>query len=117
MLIQSRLVWLAVICLVAMFYVLSCGSSAPSDQLTIHVPATHAYKSVRVDTCVAGAPVDDVQLDSKGVGKTSLCPRSGHIVAVQLDDGAWKQRISQTQVEVHRTGDGLATSIEVKLGN
>jgi len=94
---------------------LSCAFSSPPDRLTIHVPA-HAQPAVlHVDTCVSGAPADDVYVDERGVGKTSLCPEANHSVELEIVGDNGDQRVPSDKVQVRRTGDGFATSVEAPL--
>jgi len=91
---------------------LSCASSAPADHLTIHL-AEHHPATLHVSTCVSDAPLKEIYLDGEGSGKTSLCPSVDHTVDIEIIDGNNRYTIPASEVQIRRTGDGIATSLEV----
>ena len=111
---RSSLVYLSSAVLSAAFLMLSCAWSSHPDELTVRDPG-HFQGMVHVDTCVSGAPARDITLDAKGMGKTSLCPAADHTVEIDLIEEGRHYKIAANRVHVQRTGDGIATSLEVKL--
>jgi hypothetical protein len=114
MLFRSSLVCLSVLILASAFWMLSCASSVPSDHLTVHTSG-HPSNVLHVDTCVSGASASEVYLDAAGKGKTSLCPETNHAVELDVVDGDHRYRVTAAQVQIQRTGDGIATSVEARL--
>ncbi len=96
------------------FLMLSCASSSHPDQLTVRIPEHFAGTSLHIDTCVVGAPVGEVKVDDQGLGKTPLCPASDHAVEIEVVGGGHYKLVSP-DVQIRRTGDGIATSIEAHL--
>ena len=93
---------------------LSCASSAQSDQLVVHVP-DHVAGNLHIDTCLKGAPAREITVDEQGLGKTQLCPAENHTVELEVVAGQARYKLVAPEVQIRRTGDGLATSIEAKL--
>jgi hypothetical protein len=114
MAIRSSLVYLSSTVLAVAFLMLSCAWSSHPDELTVRDPS-HFQGMVHVDTCVSGAPAKDITLDAKGIGKTSFCPAADHAVEIDLIEEGRHYKIAANLVHIQRTGDGMATSIEVKL--
>ncbi len=112
--IRSNLVYLSCAILGTAFLLLSCGSSAHPDHLTIRDPR-HFTGVMHVDTCVSGAPSEEVTLDPTGVGKTSLCPAPDHTVELEIVEPEQHYKIAANKVHIRRTGDGIVTSIEATL--
>jgi hypothetical protein len=48
------------------------------------------------------------------MGTTSFCPGADHTVEIDLIEEGRHHKIAANQVHIQRTGDGLATCIEVK---
>jgi hypothetical protein len=96
------------------FLMLSCASSSHPDQLTVHIPEHFSSTSLHIDTCIASAPAGEVKVDDHGLGKTSLCPPNDHLVEIEVVGGA-HYKLAAPAVQIRRTGDGLATSIEARL--
>jgi hypothetical protein len=111
---RSSLVYLSCAVLAVAFLMLSCAWSSHPDELRVRDPG-HFQGMVHVDTCVSGAPAQDITLDAKGMGKTSLCPAAGHTVEIDLIEQGRHYKIAANQVHIQRAGDGMTTSIEVKL--
>jgi len=96
------------------FLMLSCASSSQPDQLIVHVP-DHFSGMLHIQTCVHGAPGGEITVDSEGLGKTVLCPASDHTVEIEVVASDRHFKLIAPEVQVLRTGDGLATSIEAQL--
>jgi hypothetical protein len=111
---NSNLVCLSAVLLGTAFTMLSCASSSHPDQLKVHVPEQFSG-TIHVDTCTKGTPSGEVTVDAKGLGKTSLCPAPDHSVEIEVIRADREYKISAPEVHIQRTGDGIATSIEVHL--
>jgi len=93
---------------------LSCASKTEPDHLTVHAPS-HFAGNLHVDTCVNGAPAADITVDQNGTGKTSLCPAVDHQVEIEVMEDQQHYKLVARDVRIRRTGDGLATSLEVQF--
>ena len=93
---------------------LSCASSSNPDHLAVHIPP-RCPNLLHVDTCVAGAPHQDVTVDEQGHGKTSLCPGVDHSVEIEVIGIGRHYKLVSPEVHIRRTGDGMATSLEAEL--
>ncbi len=112
--IRSNLVYLSGAFAGTALLMLSCASSSHPDHLAVHVPPRCAGM-LHVDTCVPGAPADDVSVDEHGKGKTSLCPAVDHTVEIEVIGTGRHYKLVSPEVHIERTGDGIATSVEVQL--
>lgn len=108
---RSNLVCCSAVLLGAVLLMLSCASSSPPDRLTIYVRAHQSSDVLHADTC---APVNEVYVDERGIGKTALCPLANHTVDVEIVDGARHYKVPSPDVHIRRTGDGIATSVEAR---
>lgn len=111
---RSNVVCLSGAVLSIAFLMLSCASSSQPDQLIVHVP-DHFSGMLHIQTCVNGAPAGEITVDSQGSGKTVLCPANDHTVEIEVVGNHRHYKLGAPEVQVRRTGDGLATSIEAKL--
>jgi hypothetical protein len=112
---NSNLVCLSAVLLGTAFTMLSCASSSHPDQLKVHVPEQFSG-IIHVDTCAKGTPSgEEVTVDAKGLGKTSLCPAADHSVEIEVVRANREYKISSSEVQIQRTGDSIATSIEAHL--
>jgi hypothetical protein len=112
--IRSNLPYLSLAFVAMVFLMLSCGASLHPDRLVVHVPS-HFSGSMRISTCVAGAPAGEVTLDERGLGQTSLCPAVNHSVEIEVIGSDRSYKLSSSEVQILRTGDGIAISIEAHL--
>jgi hypothetical protein len=96
------------------FLMLSCASSSHPDQLTVRIPEHLAGASLHIDTCVNDAPAGEVKVDDQGTGKTPFCPASDRTVEIEVVGGGY-YKLAAPEVQIRRTGDGIATSIEARL--
>jgi hypothetical protein len=96
------------------FLMLSCASSLRPDHLTVHCPR-HFSGTVHVNTCVSGAPMEEITVDDQGLGKTALCPGVDHTIEIEVIANDRQYRFAPPDVHIERTGDGIATSIEARL--
>jgi hypothetical protein len=111
---RSNVVCLSVAVLGIALLMLSCASSSQPDQLIVHVP-DHFSGTLHIQTCVRGAPAGEITVDSQGLGKTVLCPASDHTVEIEVRASDRHFKLVRPEVQIRRTGDGLATSIEAQL--
>ncbi|MGB2636232.1 MAG: hypothetical protein WAM58_20045 [Candidatus Acidiferrum sp.] len=111
---RSNIVYLSASFAGIAFLMLSCASSSHPDQLTVRIPEHFAGTSLHIDTCVTGAPAGEVKVDDRGLGKTPLCPASDHTVEIEVVGGGHYKLVAP-EVQIRRTGDGIATSIEAQL--
>ena len=84
------------------------------DPLIVHVP-DHFSGTLRVSTCISGAPAGEITVDDHGLGKTSLCPATNRTVEIEVIASDRQYRLAAADVRIERTGDGIATSIEAHL--
>jgi len=111
---RSNVVYLSVAVLGIAFVMLSCAPSSQPDQLVVHVPDDFSGM-LHIQTCVNGAPAGEISVDRQGLGKTVLCPARDHTVEIEVVASGRHFKLVTPEVQVRRTGDGLATSIEAKL--
>ena len=100
--------------LFVVFLMLSCASSQPTRRLIVHVKEGFVG-TIRISTCVGSSTVSDVYAREDGVGETSACPRRSEDVAVTLVRGVEQRAIAPEELVIPRTGDGIATSIQMNV--
>lgn len=93
---------------------LSCASSQPARHLIVHVKGNFVG-TIRIATCVGSSTDSDVYAREDGVGETSACPGRGEDVAVTLVRGVEQRVIAPEELVIPRTGDGIATSIQMNV--
>ena len=98
----------------AVFLMLSCASSQPTRRMTIHVPKDFVG-TVHIATCVGSSSAADIYAGPDGAGVTSACPARGEDVAVGLIRGEERREVAPEELVIPRTGDGIATSIQVNV--
>lgn len=105
---------LLVLQLSAIFLLLSCASTRPPQKLRVRV-APGFNGTIRLAPCDAQAPAGEVSTDAQGVGTTAACPSQDGAVAIVVVQGNREYSAAAEDVTIRRTGDGIATSIEVRL--
>jgi hypothetical protein len=105
---------LLVLQLFVVFLMLSCASSQPTRRLTVHVKKDFVGK-VHIVTCAGTSTAVEVYVSSDGTGETSVCPARGEDVAVTLARGEEQRVVAPEEIVIPRTGDGIATSIQVDV--
>ena len=100
--------------LFVVFLMLSCASSQPTRRLIVHVRAGFVG-TIRIATCVGSSTLTDVYARNDGAGETSACPARGEDVTVTLVRGVEQRVIAPEEIMIPRTGDGIATSIQVNV--
>ena len=113
--VRSNLVCFLVALAGGALWMLSCGSSSPAHRLTVHLPQHKNTRVLHVDTCISGASANEVYVNEQGIGKTSLCPAADHAVDIEVVEGDRRYRVASEQVQIRRTGDGIATSVEAQI--
>jgi hypothetical protein len=97
----------------AIFLLLSCASTRPPQGITVRVAPGFAG-IVQLTPCVAGAGAD-VTADARGMANTSVCPSGGGNVSVAIVQAERQFTAAAQDVEIRRTGDGIATSIDIRV--
>ena len=97
----------------AIFLMLSCGSSNPPKQLIVHVEPGYSG-TIHIEACVKSSPASDIFLDARGFGSTSLCPSADDRIQLTILRGKQTVIADPSEINISRTGDGIATSIEAK---
>lgn len=110
----SHLPFLSSVVLGTSFLLLSCGSSLGPAQLTVHLPE-HYNGPLHINACMPKAPDKEITVDAQGVGATSVCPDSNTGVELQIIQNDRQYKITEKEVHILRTGDGIATSIEAQV--
>ena len=100
--------------LFVVFMMLSCASSQPTRRLIVHVRQGFVG-TIRIATCVGSSTVTDMYARNDGAAETSACPARGEDVAVTLVRGVDQRVIAPEEIMIPRTGDGIATSIQVNV--
>jgi hypothetical protein len=100
--------------LFVVFLMLSCASSQPARRLIVHVKEGFVG-TIRIATCVGTSTLTDVYARNDGAGEMSACPARGEEVAVTLVRGGEQRVVAPEEIVIPRTGDGIATSIQVNV--
>jgi hypothetical protein len=111
---QSEVPRLLALQLFVVFLMLSCASSQPTRRLIVHVKEGFAG-TIRIATCVGSSTAMDVYARNDGAGETSACPARDENVAVTLMRGVEQRVVAPEDILIPRTGDGIATSIQVTV--
>ena len=111
---QSEVPRLLALQLFVVFLMLSCASSQPTRRMIVHVKDGFVG-TIRIATCVGSSVATDVYARNDGAGETSACPARGEAVAVTLVRGVEERVVSPEDILIPRTGDGIATSIQVNV--
>jgi hypothetical protein len=98
----------------AIFLLLSCASTRPPQKLRVRV-APGFNGTIRLAPCDGGAPANEVATDAQGVGNTAACPGQDGSVAITVVQGNREYSAAAEDVTIRRTGDGIATSIEIRM--
>jgi hypothetical protein len=93
---------------------LSCGSSNPPKQLIVHVEPEYSG-TIHIEACVKSSPASDISVDARGFGSTSLCPSADDRIELTIIRGSQTVVVNSSEINISRTGDGIATSIETKI--
>jgi hypothetical protein len=98
----------------AVFLLLSCASSQPSQQVRVHVTPGFSG-TIHLAACVSSAPATDISTGPGGTADTSVCPRTDGIVAIVVVKGDRESTVAPEDISISRTGDGIATSINAQV--
>jgi hypothetical protein len=105
---------LLVLQLAGIFLLLSCASTRPPRRLRVHVAPGFAG-ALQLTTCVPEAPGQEISTDARGAGRTAVCPNSDEDVVIVVIRGEQEYTAAPRDVLIRKTGDGIATSIEVQV--
>jgi hypothetical protein len=111
---RSRIPQLLAVQSAAIFLMLSCASSQPSQRLTVHV-APGFVGPLHLGTCVPSASASEISANSAGMGETSACPSRETGVTIVVVRGEQQYSLAPGDVSILRTGDGIATSIRAEV--
>ena len=100
--------------LAAIFLLLSCASTRPPQKLRVRV-APGFSGTIRLAPCDTKASLDDISTDAQGVGDTAACPSADGALSIVIVQGDREYSAAAGDVAIRRTGDGIATSIEIRL--
>jgi hypothetical protein len=98
----------------AIFLLLSCASTKPPQKLRVRV-APEFNGTIRLSPCDANAPAGEISADAQGVGSTAACPNQDGAIAIVVVQGNRETPVVASDVAIRRTGDGIPTSIEIRL--
>jgi hypothetical protein len=100
--------------LAAIFLLLSCATSRPPQRLKVHVPPGFAG-TIQLSPCVSSAPAAEISTDAQGRADTSVCPHADGNLEIVLIQGNREYTAARDDISIPRTGDGIATSINVRV--
>jgi hypothetical protein len=98
----------------AIFLLLSCASSRPPQRIRAHV-APGFSGTIHLIPCVSGAPIAEVFTDEQGRADTSVCPQTAGAVVIVLVKESREYTVATEDISISKTGDGIATSINVRI--
>jgi hypothetical protein len=111
---QSFVPRMLVLELAGVFLLLSCASTRPPKRLRVRlVPGFTG--TLQLTPCVAGTPVAEISADANGAAHTTICPSADAGVVVVLVQGNREYTAAPQDVVIRRTGDGIPTSITVRV--
>jgi hypothetical protein len=97
----------------AIFLLLSCASTKPPQKLRVRVDPGFSG-TIRLAPCDSNAPLNEIATDAQGVGNTAACPGADGAVSIVVVQGGQEYTAAASDVAIRRTGDGIATSIEIR---
>jgi hypothetical protein len=98
----------------AIFLLLSCATSRPPQRIRVRVAPGFAG-TIQLSPCVSGAPVAEISTDALGRADTSACPHADGNLEIVLLQGSREYTVARDDISIPRTGDGIATSIYVRV--
>jgi hypothetical protein len=111
---QSFVPRLLVLQLAAVFLLLSCASTRPPQRLRVRVVPGFTG-TLRLTPCAEEAPGLEISADAHGAAHTSICPSTDAGLVIVVVQGDREQTAAPPDVEIRRTGDGIPTSITVRM--
>ena len=88
----------------------SCGSGQAPKELTINVP--HQLSGLmHVHLCDKSAPGNNITIDDKGEGSTSMCPDKNQMIQLRVMSKKGSEVIPANMVTISRSDDGFATLV------
>jgi len=92
----------------------SCGLGRAPKELTVNVPQ-HFSGSLHIHLCEKPAPENNITVDDKGEGSSSMCLGKEEKVQLRITRKDRFELIPANLVTINRTGDGIPTGLEVKI--
>jgi hypothetical protein len=111
---QSFVPRLLVLELAAVFLLLSCASTRPPQRLRVRVVPGFSG-ALQLTPCAAGAPVAEISADANGAADTAICPGADAGVVIVVVQGDREYTAAPQDIAIRRTGDGIPTSITVRM--
>jgi hypothetical protein len=111
---QSFVPGLLVLQLAAVFLLLSCASTRPPQRLRVRVVPGFSG-TLQLTPCAAGAPVGEISADANGAANTAICPSADGGMVVVVVQGNREYTAAPQDIVIRRTGDGIPTSIIVRM--
>jgi hypothetical protein len=98
----------------AAFLLLSCGLTRPPQRLRVRVVPGFSG-TLHLTPCAGGAPVAEISADANGAANTALCPSADGGVVIVVVQGNRQYAAAPEDIAIQRTGDGIPTSIAVRM--
>jgi len=111
---QSFVPRLLVLQLAAVFLLLSCASTRPPQRLRVRVVPGFTG-TLRLTPCAAGALAAEISADASGAANTAICPSTDVGVVIVVVQGDREYAAAPQDIAIGRTGDGIPTSITVRM--
>lgn len=92
----------------------SCGLGQVSKELTVNVSPNFSG-ALHIHVCEKTAPENNITLDEKGEGSTSMCLGKDERVQLRIVGKDRLEVIPANLVKVTRTGDGIPTALETTI--
>jgi hypothetical protein len=111
---QSFVPRLAVLEFTAVFLLLSCASTRPPQRQRVRVVPGFSG-TLQLTPCAAVAPVAEISADANGAANTAICPSADGGVVIVVVQGNREYTAAPQDIAIQRTGDGIPTSITVRM--
>jgi hypothetical protein len=111
---QSFVPRLLVLELAAVFLLLSCASTRPPQRLRVRV-APGFGGTLQLTPCAGGAGGPEISADANGAADTAICPSADAGVVIVVVQGDREYTAAPEDISIRRTGDGIPTSIAVRM--
>jgi hypothetical protein len=111
---QSFVPRLLVLQLAGIFLLLSCASTRPPQRLRVRVVPGFTG-TLELTPCDSRSGAAEISTDARGAGSTSVCPSEDGNLVIVIVRGSQAYTAAPEDIAVRRTGDGIATSIKVRV--
>jgi hypothetical protein len=111
---QSFVPRLLVLQLAAIFLLLSCASTRPPQRLRVRV-APGFTGTLQLTPCASVAAAAEISADANGAASTAICPSADGGVVIVVVQGDREYAAAPEDIAIRRTGDGIPTSIRVRM--